>query len=86
MGRLLSFRHWIRPLSLGLNSLCYCPHIVGDSGQGAGEQEARASFSSPVTHQAAVGEGGSSLLLPGVLGRRCLWEGLMKGVIPLPSL
>lgn len=28
---------WICPLSRGLNSLCYCLHIVGDSGLGAGD-------------------------------------------------
>lgn len=84
MGRLLSFHPGIHPLSLGLNSLCYCPHIVGDSGRGAGEQEARARFPSPVTHG---GRGLGGAFSPASWGAGKEGRvGLMKGVIPLPSL
>lgn len=40
VGRPLSVRHGICPLSLGLNSLCYYLYVVGESGL-AGEQEAQ---------------------------------------------
>lgn len=82
MGRWLSFHPWVRPLSLGPNSLCYSPHTVGDSGRGAGEQEARGQLPQP-SHPRR-GRGVFSLASWGA-GKEG-WVGLMKGVIPLPSL